>query len=1029
MRKLILSIVAITILFCSGSFAQGTYTSNLSGGSGNWSAGGTWVCAGGTCVSATPTAGDAVIIGTGDDVSVDITTPVIGLLTINGGSLERIRVAATRTLNATSVSIASGGTLATLSTGNITVTGAITSSGTIQMAGSGTISAGSYSIAAGGLTFSLTATGTISSSGAIVATGGAISTTVGAISAASMSIGASSSLTLSGASTLNVVGLINAAGTFSTNTASTITCGSLNIASGTTSGALTVNNGDLTVTGSPLFNSQNVNVTNGNFVVSSGTPTTSGNTVTVGATTGGVLDVTGGIIVSSGAVFSCKSISLKSGSNSTFGGTINVNNGAWTNTGTVTLSIGGNVNNVGALTTSSLTTITFAQNAASISAASIDLSAGGNLNCSGFAPTITVTGNFTAKDENSVSNVGTSKLVCNGNTVIDGGTVAGATFYNITVNTGSAATILNTVNLSGSLTLNGTGTFDADGTANAAVFKLIYNASTKQTGRIETLGTPANFTGKVTIERFIPHDSYWQYLSFPVTNMTVNDLQSAFPVTGLFASGASGTGGPVTDSNAESMFYWDGSTQAFQNYGVGKAGSPATSSAALLNTVGYTAYAYGTTSSKILMTGKTISSGAVPVSLSNGFNLIPNPYPSAIDFNSFKARTGTLGGTVYLQADGGGPGNVYASSDGVSACTNCNVTAFTNTGWLGEIDMGQSFWVSSTGSATLTFQESDKTATAAIFAGKTEAPKDYIRISLVSGDMRDETIINFKEEGSLTYNSKLDALKHKNGFEVSALANSYINISTIKGDNKTDLVFNYMPLLDCSTGSSVVGLNAAVVEAGTHSLKFSDLETFNLGYKITLNDKFLNTTTTIVNGLEYKFSTTDNPSTFGSGRFELKFESKIPTTPSISVAGTKLTSSYKSNNQWYKNDKEIVGATMPTFEVTESGSYTVKTIIGACKLESVPSVLTITGIEDINSLVSIYPNPTSNFVTVSLPADMTVRDMNIIDAKGVKLSSGLLSSTNENSDIKIDLEGLPVGLYILKVTTDAKVLSFKILKK
>ncbi len=953
---------------------------------GNWSSTSSWL------LGVVPTAGQNVQIQDGDILSFDAgaTNVTLGTLDIGVGSI--VQVVTGKTLAASIVTVSNNGILRTSGTGVFNASGSISigSSGSLSILGGGSITAAS--VAASSATVSAAAAGTYT-----------------------------------------VTGLISA-GTFNTNTAATITCGSLTVGAGTSSGALTVNNGNLTVTGSILFNSQNVNVTNGNLVINSGGYfTNSGNTVTLGATTGGILDITGGAGISSGSVFNCKSISLKNGSNSSFGGSINVNNGNWTNTGTVTLAFGGNVTNLGSLTTSSSTTITFGSSSASITAASIDLSAGGSLNFSNFGATVTLSGNVTCKDQTSISSIGTSKFIFNGTSTIDGGsTGSGAQFYDIQVNTGSSAQIANTVNLSGTLSLVGTGTFDADGSGNTAVFKLLSSSGVANQGsRIATLGTPANFTGKVTIERYIPNDLFYQYLAFPVTDLTIGNLQSpgGFPVTGLFASGGSsrGDGG---DPLASSMYFWDATNQVYANYDIGGPSSLATSAITLSNTTGYAAWSYGATNKKIVMTGKTIATGNIGIPLKTGFNLIPNPYPSAIDFNSFKNRVGSIG-VVYLQIDGGGAGNTYASSDG-TACANCTGQgSFNNSSWLGEIALGQAFWVSSNANTTLTLTEADKTSTASTFSGKTEPLQNYMRIALKSGSMQDETLIMFDAKGSKDFNGKQDAIKHLNGAKIGEFGQDYINLSTFKGDAKKPLVFNYMPLLGCSTGSSSTSLNVADILPGNHSFKFSELETFTLGYKITLLDKFLATQTSISNGFEYKFTTTDNALSYGSGRFELKFEAKPMDIPTIKIAGTKLSSSYTANNQWYRDGNLIQGATGQTFEVTQSGSYSVKTTSNSCSAESLPAVLTITGIESPIEGISLYPNPTSDVIKLSLSKEivLSLSGISLLDARGGTLQNIPVPSSSDDSEIQINLNDQPVGLYIVKLLSNNKVRSLKIIKK
>jgi PKD repeat protein len=84
-----------------------------------------------------------------------------------------------------------------------------------------------------------------------------------------------------------------------------------------------------------------------------------------------------------------------------------------------------------------------------------------------------------------------------------------------------------------------------------------------------------------------------------------------------------------------------------------------------------------------------------------------------------------------------------------------------------------------------------------------------------------------------------------------------------------------------------------------------------------------------------------------------------PPLPSISQTGYTLTSSTASAYQWQFNSVEIPGATNQSYEVTQSGFYTVFiTDENGCSSSSTINVL-ITGIGDVsaNADVLIYPNP------------------------------------------------------------------------
>jgi hypothetical protein len=627
------------------------------------------------------------------------------------------------------------------------------------------------------------------------------------------------------------------------------------------------------------------------------------------------------------------------------------------------------------------------------------------------------TGNFSVSGNyNNTSGVADSftgsTVTFSGTGTLNGGS-AGTSFNNIT-NSSGTRTCSGVVNLKGILSVAG-GTFNTGG---SSIFTLVSDAS--GTGSIGAL--TGTLSGTMTIQRYLSTGTSWKYLSLPFSStVTVADLQTAgFAVTGHFASGAS-NGGQL----GESFYVWTAGEQAWNGIGWGAA---ATNLVSLPNTTGYCAYAYAAGASTLSLVG-TPARGAIGISInSTGLadNLIPNPYPSALDFKNFAGR-GPIGLGMAIQTEGGTGSLLAYYNNGVS-------TAFPgNPSWAGEIAMGQSFWVTGLSTGTLTLQETDKySGGSSYFAGKTgsQSPENYVRITLSSGGMVDQSIVRFSSDGSETFNAKLDFVKRLNGNPAidGQGIRSYLNLSTSKKDSDNPLVFSYLPLLDCNSGAVSVGIKVGDVLPGEHSLKFTDLESFNLGYKITLVDKFMNKQVAVSNGSSYAFTTTDAAATYGAGRFELKFEPQPLAVPTVVIAGTKLTTAASKLIQWYKDGKVITGATSETYTAIESGIYTVKSGYSEkCQAESLPVVLTITGL-DKESLISAYPNPAGDIVTVNYPSALKISKVSLYDSKGGFVSD-LASLSATESTMTFDVSEKSAGLYILRLKSGNDTYSIKILKK
>ena len=87
----------------------------------------------------------------------------------------------------------------------------------------------------------------------------------------------------------------------------------------------------------------------------------------------------------------------------------------------------------------------------------------------------------------------------------------------------------------------------------------------------------------------------------------------------------------------------------------------------------------------------------------------------------------------------------------------------------------------------------------------------------------------------------------------------------------------------------------------------------------------------------------------------------VPVKPEVTIAElefcegshTLLTSSASLGNQWYKDGSPISGATNPTLEVSESGTYTVKVNANGCTSEA-----------SADAVITVHPIPVKPDVTI-----------------------------------------------------------------
>lgn len=586
--------------------------------------------------------------------------------------------------------------------------------------------------------------------------------------------------------------------------------------------SLTLPSGNINVSGNLVNNGT---ITPGtSTVIFNGTSTISGSSAT------SLNNVTvSGSLVAPGATM------LSIAGNFTNNGTFNNNNGSVTFNGTTSI-LGSNVSNfnnvtiTGTLTASSTTTLG-------------------------------IRGNLTNSSGTFNHNNGT--VTFNGTIAAQSVSGSPLTFNNITASNPitPGVSINNTSRLNGTLTLTSGAFFDADGSG-SGVFIV---SSTSQTagGRIANLPNPTNFTGAVTVERYIHGKSGgdYRYLSVPITNGNLSVWTNSIGVTGNFSDRS--TNPPFSNilnsgNTNPSVQTFNGSTQQYVN--VNGSGGP-TSGTSLSNTTGYAVYDFLDGAITASYRG-TIGKGNVVVTVSstNGnFNLVPNPYPSPIDWDNVTKTN--VNNAMYLRVDP----NVFSSYVGGVA----NNEPFI--GWTGEVATGQSFWVTSNGSgSTLSFKEADKSGNQFYFL-RTKSADNYFRMRLTSSSgVKDESVLRFDENGSDGFEPDLDAVKLRNGSDPifpMITRGEFLNLSSYLDGDNTEFAINTIKTLD---GPKIVRMNVADVKVGTYSISFSDLTLLRDAYNIVLVDTYLNKETDVSDGTTYEFQVTENEFSFGTERFYLR---------------------------------------------------------------------------------------------------------------------------------------------------------------
>ncbi len=114
--------------------------------------------------------------------------------------------------------------------------------------------------------------------------------------------------------------------------------------------------------------------------------------------------------------------------------------------------------------------------------------------------------------------------------------------------------------------------------------------------------------------------------------------------------------------------------------------------------------------------------------------------------------------------------------------------------------------------------------------------------------------------------------------------------------------------------------------------------------------------------------------------------------------------------QWIDCDNgPVAGATDQSFTATQNGNYAVAVTNGSCTDTSACIPITSVGIDDLGSTIgfSIWPNPTSGEIQVSIPASIVDASIGVYDVSGRRIQS--IKEINGDA-VNIDIQS-PTGIY------------------
>jgi hypothetical protein len=263
-----------------------------------------------------------------------------------------------------------------------------------------------------------------------------------------------------------------------------------------------------------------------------------------------------------------------------------------------------------------------------------------------------------------------------------------------------------------------------------------------------------------------------------------------------------------------------------------------------------------------------------------GYNLVPNPYPSAINWDAAGWTKTGIANAVYLWPAGGSSYISYV--DGVVVPEGTQNP--------GIIPAGQSFFVKATASPTFKMTDAVRLHSGRAFQKSGDNLPNLLRIMASGNELTDEAVVRFREMATANADPEFDAWK-------IAGSEGAPQLSTTAADNQK-LVINALPLFE---ESSVVPLNFEMSASKPVTLTFTNLESFDAATSIFLKDELANQTINLRNQPVYEFS---HNAGNAPGRFKLVFGG------TIGVEETEIQSEnymWIAENALYINTPQLTG--------------------------------------------------------------------------------------------------------------------------
>ncbi|HQQ95376.1 MAG TPA: PKD domain-containing protein, partial [Bacteroidia bacterium] len=538
------------------------------------------------------------------------------------------------------------------------------------------------------------------------------------------------------------------------------------------------------------------------------------------------LNVVNDVIINSGTL-NDNNLSIALGGNWTNNGGSYVNTG----TGTVNFNSGSVTQNIFKSGGESFNNLLFSgagpkQLASAVSAKGFSIQSGSSVDLGAGNNQLSLSGHFI---NNGTFNARNGLVLLNGSSSQTIGGSSTSSFFDLSLSNSAGAVLSQSENLLGTLSLN-SGTFNT----NSQIFTIVSTATA--TARVAALSGSGDITGNVTVQRFVPGGTTgWALLGTPISSpLSLQDWDDdIFISCSTCPDGSAGGFLSIYTYNEAVSGSIDNPLAYVPLSGI---------TDPIVFGKGYWVYMgngqFTTNDISLDVTGSLRKNNqSIPLSYNNfgsvaddGWNLIHNPYPSAISWTSLRGLTANLDNAIYVyNADlNSGAGGYASFVNGVSS------PAPGAGGIDDNIPMGQGFYVHSTGATVLNASESNKVSANPVFLKSTQLHSSasgppLLRLQLKDTSFRDEAVIYMQAGSSTSFEANFDSYKLP-GTDPTAPYLALKNASRlfqIKAVPPVNGTYTTEVLVTCGN-------------SGTYHLELADYASFPFGACIKLFDRYTN---------------------------------------------------------------------------------------------------------------------------------------------------------------------------------------------